>query len=93
METEEYKPKQGELIWVWDSDEDQKQLRVFKRFNDYKPEEGDKDVYCYACISGNIYDGEPLSNSETWWSNYARHEGKFHDNFKPQNTLLNFNHY
>ena len=85
MKTEKYIPKQGELIWVWDSDEADKKLRFFNQFNKHG------DILCYAYFD-NILDDLDL-NDTTYWHNLAKHEGVIHPHFKPQNTLLNFNQY
>ena len=85
MKTEKYIPKQGELIWVWDSEGDEKSLRFFKEFDD----EG--DCNCYANTK-DIDEGLDL-NISTYWKFYKKHVGIIHPQFKPQNTLLNFNQY
>jgi nitrate reductase NapAB chaperone NapD len=87
MKTEKYTPKQGEIIWVWDIEREEKVLRVFKEL----------DKSDGICIVMLVYMVIVLNNLyqviELFWSCYSKHEGKFHNEFKPQNTLLNFNQY
>ena len=85
MKTEKYIPKQGELIWVWDVEGDEKSLRFFKEFDN------DGDLNCYA-ITDSISDELDLDTS-TYWMFYKKHKGIIHPQFKSQNTLLNFNQY
>lgn len=80
-----YKPKQGELIWVLDVEGDEKSLRFFKEFDD------DGDLNCYA-NTNDISDELELDTS-IYWKFYERHEGIIHPHFRSQNTLLNFNQY